>query len=161
MPNLLPMTRITRKHIKDAPKEHFIELMNDERVGEQLPLLVQKFSPHDYEQLIKEKNALWSAHGYGPHAYFIDKNFAGWGGLQYENGETDFALILHPDFWGWGREIFDMTKNEAFEDMKLPSITALLPASRKHTRAITRLGFIEDGIIHVKSYPFTRYRLKR
>jgi len=82
------------------------------------------------------------------------------GGLQHEKDDADFALILHPDFWGWGREIFNTTTKEAFEDMKLPSITALLPPNRTNARAIKRLGFTEDGIVQVKNHPFKRYRLK-
>jgi len=80
IPNTSFMTNLKRKHIKDAPKAQFIELMNNEYVGKQLPLLKEEFSSQDYEQLITEKNALWTAHGYGPYAYFINDRFAGWGG---------------------------------------------------------------------------------
>ena len=44
---------------------------------------------------------MWDEHGYGPWAFIINGEFAGWGGLQPEQGEADFALVLHPDFWGW------------------------------------------------------------
>lgn len=37
---------------------------------------------------------LWSL------GFFVDGQFAGWGGLQQEDGDADLALVLHPDYWG-------------------------------------------------------------
>lgn len=51
------------------------------------------------------KGCQWQQYGYGPWAFEIDQQFAGWGGLQYEEGDADLALVLHPKFWGSGKEV--------------------------------------------------------
>lgn len=59
-----------------------------------------------------------------------------------------FGLFKH-HYWGWGRRFFNVIKVQAFDELKLNSITALLPASRTGSRAITRLGFIEVGTLNI------------
>ena len=80
---------------------------------------------------------------------------------ENQHGDADFALVLHPKFWGWGRQIFDRVKYQAFNEMKLDSITILLPPSRPNSRAVTRLGFLEDGELTVSGEMFKRYRLTK
>ncbi len=153
------MTSIIFTDLKNIPRKEFIALMNNKDVGKQLPLMTGRFSEDDYIDFIQEKRNLWLTHGYGPQAYLIDEKFAGWGGLQFENGDADFALILHPNFWGWGKRIFDITIDKAFNEMNLTSITVLFPPSRKNKKALLRFGFIEDETVHIKEQNFIRYRL--
>lgn len=56
-----------------------IALMNDPLVRRFMPLLRGDFTATDAHSLVAGKEALWSAHGYGPWAFFIDQRFAGWG----------------------------------------------------------------------------------
>ena len=153
------MNKIIFTALEKVPKSDFIDLMNTPKVGHLLPLLNTHFSENDYLQFIEDKKQLWEKHGYGPYAFLIDDVFAGWGGLQYEDGDADFALILHPQFWGCGREIFTLIRDQAFSEMKMSSITALLPPARKNANAIKRLGFLEDGEILITNKLFRRYRL--
>ncbi|MEC9368769.1 MAG: GNAT family N-acetyltransferase [Pseudomonadota bacterium] len=136
-------------------------LMNDERVGRYLPLLQRPFTARDCQAFLDAKRKLWDEHGYGPCAILIGGQFAGWGGLQPEQGDVDFALVLRPEYWGWGRRIFDRIKAQAFSDMRLQSITILLPPGRHNTRAVIRLGFTPDGQATVNGKAFERYRLSR
>ncbi|ENI6931970.1 GNAT family N-acetyltransferase [Escherichia coli] len=106
-----------------------------------------------------QKDAQWEQHGYGPWAFMIDGNFAGWGGLQYEEGDADLALVLHPDYWGSGKAIYDEIVRRAFSEMKLESITILLPLSRVKIKAILRLGFHPDGEMMFNNICFRRFRL--
>ncbi|MGH1376998.1 MAG: GNAT family N-acetyltransferase [Alphaproteobacteria bacterium] len=145
----------------DVGEQKIIDLMNNEMVGKQLPLLADGFSDEYCRSFLREKKQLWDEYGFGPWAFFIKDEFAGWGGLQPEHGDADFALVLHPKFWGWGRQIFDRVKYQAFNEMKLDSITILLPPSRSNSRAVTRLGFFEDGELTVSGEMFTRYRLTK
>ena len=153
------MSRLTFHPLDEILQDQVIALMNDEMVGKQLPLLAGGFSEQDYHHFIAAKQALWDNHGYGPWAFCIDGQFAGWGGLQPEQGEADFALVLHPDFWGWGRRIFQRILDQAFEEMKLDSVTILLPPSRPNSKAVKRFGFKEDGVVEVAGEGFERYRL--
>jgi len=155
------MSDIKFIHLSEITEEKIIELMNNEMVGKQLPLLAEGFSPEICRVFLKAKQRLWDEHGYGPWAFLIRGEFAGWGGLQPEHGDADFALILHPKFWGWGRKIFIKVKEQAFNDMGLNSITILLPPSRPNSKAVTRLGFVRDGQLTVDGSLFERFRLNK
>jgi len=148
-------------HLHEVKEEQIVELMNNKLVGKQLPLLTGGFSAAACKEFLKAKKQLWDQHGYGPWAFIINDEFAGWGGLQPENGEADFALILHPNYWGWGRKIFNKVKDRAFNQMNLNSITILFPPSRQNSKAIIRLGFVEDGQLVVDGENFMRYRLSK
>ncbi|MGH1360450.1 MAG: GNAT family N-acetyltransferase [Burkholderiaceae bacterium] len=155
------MNDIELTDLQTVQIDQLISLMNDQKVRKHLPLLDQNFSVASCREFLKSKEALWAQHGYGPWAFVIQNQFAGWGGLQPEHGEADFALVLHPKFWGWGRRIFDKIKAQAFGPMNLQTITALLPTSRSNARAITRLGFVEQDQLTINQVDFTRYRYCR
>lgn len=155
------MNEIEFADLSDVEEGQIIDLMNNEVVGQQMPLLADGFSVETCRAFLKAKKQLWDQHGYGPWAFLIKGEFAGWGGLQPEQGDADFALVLHPDFWGWGRKIFNKVKIHAFEEMNLSSITILFPPSRQNSKAITRMGFIEDGQLIVDGELFIRYRLNK
>ena len=138
-----------------------IDLMNHQGVRKYLPLLKGDFTEQDCQALLNAKQQLWDDHGYGPWAVLIQGQFAGWGGLQAEQGDADFALVLHPDFWGWGRKVFCKIRDQAFGEMNLASMTALLPPHRSNARAIVRLGFVGDGELLVDGERFLRFRLGR
>lgn len=148
-------------HLFEIEEEQIIDLMNNELVGKQLPLLVDGFSAESCSAFLKAKKQLWDDHGFGPWAFIIKGEFAGWGGLQPEHGDADFALVLHPKFWGWGRKIFNKVKNQAFNEMNLNSITILLPPSRPNSKAVTRLGFTKSGELTVQGETFMRFRLAK
>ncbi|NQV84156.1 MAG: GNAT family N-acetyltransferase [Rhodospirillales bacterium] len=148
-------------HLFEVKEEQIIDLMNNEMVGRQMPLLTESFSAENCRAFLKAKKQLWDEHGFGPWAFLIKGEFAGWGGLQPEHGEADFALVLHPKFWGWGRKIFNKVKDQAFNQMNLNSITILFPPDRPNSKAITRLGFTDDGQLIVNGELFMRFRLTK
>lgn len=153
------MDEIKFVHLYEIEQEKIIDLMNNKMVGKHLPLLDGNFSSEKCHSFLEEKKQLWKDNGFGPWAFLIKDEFAGWGGLQLENGEVDFALILHHKFWGWGRKIFNKIIDQAFNEMNLSSITILLPPNRQNSKAVKRLGFIEDGKLIVKDKEFLRFRL--
>lgn len=153
------MSDIEFIHLHEVQEAQLIALMNDARVRKYLPLLAGGFSFADCRAFVHAKQQLWIEHGFGPWAFLVHGEFAGWGGLQPEHGEADIAMVLDPRFWGWGRRIFRAVVAHAFDQLDLSSITALLPPSRPNARAITRLGFIEDGQLTVGGQPFVRFRL--
>lgn len=154
-------------HLTTIAPSKIIELMNNKKVGAQLPLLANSFSQTDCDDFLKAKKKLWDEHGYGPWAFLINGDFAGWGGLQPEQVmqqqqyDADFALVLHPNYWGWGRKIFDKIKAQAFGEFELSSITILFPPSRLNAKAIARVGFVKEGELTLKGEKFIRYRLNK
>ena len=139
----------------------FLALMNHPRIGRHLPLLTAPFTLEDHQAFLRDKQQLWDEHQYGPVAFLINGEFAGWGGLQAEQGDADAALILHPRFWGYGYRIFKHIRHQAFQQLGLTSITALLPLDRPNHQAITRLGFKKNGTLTVHGNVFQRFRLSR
>ncbi len=146
------MDEIRFVHLSEVNQQQIIDLMNNELVGKQLPLLASGFSAENCRAFLNAKKQLWGQYGYGPWAFLIKGEFAGWGGLQPENGDADFALVLHPRFWGWGRRIFNKIKDQAFNQMQLDSITILLLPSRPNAKAVTRFGFIEEVDLTVDGF---------
>ncbi len=155
------MYKIESVPLSDIREEEILELMNNERIAPYLPLLSGGFSRENCRSFLKEKEKLWSEHGFGPTAFLMDRKFIGWGGLQPEKEDADFALILHPQYWGVGLKIFRMVKEQAFNNMGLSSITILLPPSRPNIKAIIRLGFIEEKTFKIKGEIFRKFRLSR
>jgi RimJ/RimL family protein N-acetyltransferase len=147
------------RRLIDVEKHNFIDLMNHPQVRKHMPLASGAFDDAAYDAFIVAKEALWKNHGYGPWAFLLDGKFVGWGGLQYEEGEADIALVLHPNHWGLGKAIFDLIITEAFGHMRLESVTALLPPSRKRLKVMSRLGFKPDGEICLQGQRFLRFRL--
>lgn len=143
--------------LSDIDEQLIIDLMKNEAVGRHLPLLNGAFDNETCRGFLDAKQQLWEEHGYGPHAFLINGEFAGWGGLQPEQGEPDFALVLHPKFWGWGRRIFLKVKELAFGEMGLDYITILLPPDRGNLRAVLRLGFVEEGELVVNEETFLKF----
>ena len=153
------MATISYCRLNEVNKDEIISLMNCPQVGQLLPLLTEPFTTEICEHFVAAKEQLWAEHGYGPKAVLIDDAFAGWGGLQAEEGGVDFALILHPTYWGYGRRIYADFLHDAFVLMNVPSITVLFPPTRTNQRAISRLGFVSDGQVNVDGHSFHRYRL--
>lgn len=155
-----PVDEIEFLSLSDIGEADIIALMNNPLVGKQMPLLAGGFSAEDCRAFLAAKQKLWDEHGFGPWAFCINGAFAGWGGLQPQDGDADFALVLHPDYWGWGWKIFKKVRERAFGPMQLASITILLPPSRPNTKAVRRGGFVQDGELVVGGARFLRFRLK-
>jgi RimJ/RimL family protein N-acetyltransferase len=148
------------KRLSEVDSTDMIKLANDPRVRRHMPLSSATFGEADFERFVADKERLWEEHGYGPWAFFVDGKFAGWGGLQPEDGDADVALVLNPDYWGTGRAIYEEIITRAFDEMGFDSVTALLPPSRTNVRGMLRLGFEPDGETEIGGERFIRYRLR-
>lgn len=155
------MSEIKVVHLYEVEEKEIIDLMNNGSVAKYLPLLSSEFTEEDCRAFLKEKKRLWDEYGFGPWAFLINQEFAGWGGLQPEHGDVDFALVLHPKYWGWGLKVFSEIKDQAFNKMNLDSITALLPPNRKNSKAIARFGFVEEGEVNLNGETFRKFRLNK
>lgn len=147
------------KRLNEIEKPQIIDLMNNQLVRRQMPLLKGEFTKSQCDKFITAKEQLWVEHGYGPWAFVINHQFAGWGGLQPENGEADLALVLHPSYWGVGKLLFKMIVDRAFNHMGLNSITVLFPPTRTKIGGILRLGFKKDSETKIEGERFIKYRL--
>jgi len=147
------------KRLTEVDKSAIIALMNHPLVRREMPLTSEHFSEADCDHFIGSKEWLWAKFGYGPWAFVIDDQFAGWGGLQSENGDADLAVVLHPNYWGTGKAIYDEIIQRAFGEMGFESVTVLFPPTRMRVRGLLRLGFQVDGELEIEGERFIRYRL--
>ncbi|MDJ0707723.1 MAG: GNAT family N-acetyltransferase [Leptolyngbyaceae cyanobacterium MO_188.B28] len=150
---------IVFKRLTEVNKLDIIALMNHPLLKRHMPLLNDQFTEADCDSFIAGKEKLWAEHGYGPWAFLADGKFVGWGGLQPENGEADLGLVLHPDFWGLGKTLYDKIITAAFQQMGFESVIVLLPLSRRRERVLKRLGFLFEGEVELYGKRFFQYRL--
>lgn len=136
-----------------------ISLHNDPRVLRHMPLAGRTFDESACKKWVESKESQWEENGYGPWGILINGAFAGWGGLQLEMGDADLALVLFPEYWGYGRIVYQKIIEIAFEEMGFESVTALLPPSRVRANGMLRLGFQADGQVRISESLFYRYRL--
>ncbi|KDO00863.1 GNAT family N-acetyltransferase [Pseudomonas donghuensis] len=147
------------KRLSEISSADIIELNNNPDVLRHMPLGRPDFDEAKCSAWVAEKESQWLLNGYGPWAFWVNQKFAGWGGLQQEQGDADLALVLHPDYWGLGKAIFDEIVRRAFQEMGLGSVTVLLAPSRTRIKGILRIGFRRDGEVEVDGIRFARYRL--
>lgn len=151
--------KIIFKRLPEVQRSEIMKLMTEPRLLKHMPLLSSKFSEADCDAFVSQKEADWAERGYGVWAFYIEGEFVGWGGLQYENGEPDLGLVLHPDHWGKGLELYHEICTKAFGEMSFEYITVLLPPSRTRLAALCRLGFRRDGEALIGEERFLRFCL--
>jgi len=150
---------ISFRPLAEAGAARLVRLMSDPRVYRHMPLSSGKFEAADCDRFLAAKGKLWVDHGYGPWALFLGEECAGWGGFQWEDGEADLGLVLAPEWWGAGRRLTVAMLDKGFGDMGFTSVTALLPPSRPHIRALLRAGFVSDDEMTINDKRFLRFRL--
>ena len=150
---------IAFKRLPEVDPADLIALMNDPLVRRHLPLARGTFGVAECARFVAAKERIWAEHGYGPWAFVIDGEFAGWGGLQPEGDEVDLGMVLRPRHWGAGRALYERLLAEAFGEMRLASVMILLPPSRVRVSGVLRLGFRPAGEMEIGGARFIRYRL--
>ena len=148
------------KRLSEIDRAELVALNTNPMVRRQMPLFDGSFDDEQCRAWVEGKERAWREEGYGVWAFVIDGVFAGWGGLQDEDGDADLGLVLHPDYWGAGKAIYKEIIRRAFEDMGFESVIILLPPSRTRIKAIFRLGFKADGEVEIGGERFLRYRLR-
>lgn len=148
------------RELRAVPLDALVELFNDPGVRRHLPLARAEFTPEMCARFVASKERMWAEHGYGPWAFYVDGHFAGWGGIQPEEGDADLGLVLHPRFWGVGGRLARRVLSQAFHELGRDSVIVLLPPTRTRVRALKRLGFTEDGEAVVSGETFRRYRCR-
>jgi len=151
--------QIDLRRLSEVPPGTFVDLMNDPRVRRQMPLTDDGFDEQGSREWIEAKERLWTEHGFGPWAIFIDGAFAGWGGLQPHSDEAEIALVLAPSYWGAGKAVFDRIMAYGCGELGLDHVLVLFPPTRTRVRALLRLGFRRDGVDEVEGETFVRFRL--
>ncbi len=152
--------RITFGRLPDISPSEILAHMSDPRIAEHLPLLGSaKWDNDTVARFVAAKEAYWYRDGLGHWAICANGRYVGWGGFQKEGEEWDFGLVLKPEFFGLGLRITKLAIAFALADARIPSMTFLLPPSRKNLRALDRLGARFVGETAYNGEQFRKYRL--
>lgn len=154
------MTDIQFARLVDVPVTDILELLNEPRNRRHMPL-AEPFSETTAADWVRQKDAQWEQHGYGPWAIVISGKFAGWGGFQLEDYGADFALVLFPRYWGRGSDVTLAALQRGFEELGLEEVFIALPYTRNPGRAVARLGFLPAGEVTFGKSAFRRFGLTR
>ncbi|WP_215401718.1 MULTISPECIES: GNAT family N-acetyltransferase [unclassified Leucobacter] len=153
-------SRITFTRLPEIPIEQVTALLNEPRNSRHMPLATA-FTPEQAADWVRDKDAQWAIHGFGPWAILVNGEFAGWGGFEAEADSADFALVLLPGQWGMGEMITRKALETGFEEFDVHTVTIALPYSRQPTKVVGRLGFNADGEVIYGGERFRRYKLYR
>lgn len=147
--------------LQDVNPADIIALMNEPLVRRQMPLTFDHFNEQDCENFVRAKQLLWQKQGYGPWAFVVNGEFAGWGGLQPEHGVPDLALVLHPNYWGIGKQLAVDIIEKAFNEMGFDNVTVLFPPTRTRVKGLLKLGFTQEDELDIDGKTFIRYALSK
>lgn len=133
--------------------------MSDPRVAEHMPLLKSAWDEAAARDFVAAKEKCWARDGLGHWAIRSNDNYVGWGGFQKEGDEWDYGLVLKPDCFGLGARISRKAIAFAVSDKRIPAVTFLLPPTRRHLRALERLGATFAEEVDYNGEVFLKYRL--
>ena len=133
--------------------------MSNPRLAAHMPLLTFQWDHEAVTRFVAAKEEAWRRDGLGHWAILCDGRYVGWGGFQKEGDEWDFGLVLKTDAFGLGPAIAKKAMEFARSDDRIPSVTFLVPLSRKHLGALERLGATWVGEIEYGGATFRKFRL--
>jgi hypothetical protein len=133
--------------------------MSNPRVRQHLPLAQGDWDLDMCTAFVRAKEEYWRRDGLGHWGILQGASYVGWGGFQKEGPEWDFGLVLKPNCFGLGPRITRKALELARADPRIPSVTFLLPPSRKRLRGLLRLGAEFVGEVSYAGSAFLKYRL--
>ena len=153
------MTKISFSRLSTIPVEEIAAHMSDPILAVHTPLLDGSWDNQRAADFVAMKEARWAQDGLGHWAILSDGDYVGWGGFQREGADWDFGLVLKPSAFGLGNRITAQALAFARGDARIPSVTFLLPPTRKKLGALKRLGAQSEGDVTIDGALFRKYRL--
>jgi len=99
------MNDIVYIKLNEANPKEFVPLLNANKIREHL-IEHKLFDENTVKDWLKSKIKIDSSQGCKVRAIVIDKQLAGWCGIQLENSKYEIALVIDENFWGLGKKIF-------------------------------------------------------
>ena len=144
------------------------QLYGDRRVAAQLFGDAVQPPANVAEIIVGRFAAHWTAHGFGPYAFFDrDRNvFVGYAGLRHTIAEgvagIELLYAVQPEFWGRGlcTEIALCAVKEGVVQLGLKDLLSFtLPHNTASQRILEKLKFRETGRCLYGGVPHMSYRL--
>ena len=99
------MNQIEYINFKDVTPNDFIPILNKQKIREHL-IDHQLFDENTVKKWLNNKIMVDSTQGCKVRAILIDKQLAGWCGIQLEDKKYEIAVVIDDIYWGLGRQIF-------------------------------------------------------
>ena len=99
------MNDIVYIKLNEANPKEFIPLLNANKTREHL-IEHELFDENTVRDWLESKIKIDSSPGCKVRAIVIDKQLAGWCGVQLEDSKYEIAIVIGENFWGSGRQIF-------------------------------------------------------
>lgn len=115
----------------------------------------------DCIEIVRGSIIHWSTYKIGSWAVEVDLKVIGWAGFKHwKNNDFELLIVLAPEYWGLGKEIYKLLVRLAREKFKLKSILVLLPNTRKtHKYLVERAGFRHIGEEKFNEETFQKFEL--
>jgi len=83
----------------------FVPLLNKQKIRNHL-IDHKLFDAETVKTWLEDKIKVDSSEGCKVRAIIVDKQLAGWCGIQIEDEKYEIAVVIDDDYWGLGRKIF-------------------------------------------------------
>ncbi len=132
-------------------------------LGTDMPLAEQAV-----ELLISRLTSHWTAHGFGPYAFFSleERKFVGYAGLRHtismKTAGVELLYAVRQAFWGDGvcTEIARPTVEEAWTKLDLCELVSFaLPSNVGSRRVLEKIGFVYEGDCDYGGHVHAAFRL--
>lgn len=90
----------------------WLDLFQDARVKKHMPLPESTVDENWIQNWIAGKEKSSKQIPFEIYSIWDDGNFAGWGGIQADGDNFEIAIVLKPEYWGYGQEIYGKFIND-------------------------------------------------
>lgn len=99
------MNNLEYVKLNEIDPVEFILLLNKQKIREHL-IEHELFDESSVKEWLENKIEVDSTQGCKVRAIVIDKQLAGWCGIQEENKKYEIAVVIDEGYWGLGKIIF-------------------------------------------------------
>ncbi|MFM7140070.1 MAG: hypothetical protein ACKOXS_07240 [Actinomycetes bacterium] len=142
------------KSLNEPSISEWLELFNDQKVKKHMPLADFSVDEDWIQSWIAKKLDSSKETPFEISSIWVEDKFAGWGGIQADGENFEVAIVLRPQYWGFGLEIYCNYINEYKNSGLANPLLVYLPLTRKIDGIKKRLNFIELPNIQISGIEF-------
>lgn len=148
---------LTYHALDTSTESDWLTLLNSEAVRKHL-LPHPLFTEETLRVWLNHKTTEDAQPGCRVRAIQFEDKLVGWCGIQLESGHYELALVLSPDYWGYGREVMKQMMQWA-QTLGHSSLLAHFPKTRPQTKALERLFGQPVGEYRIEGCVYNTYQI--
>lgn len=142
------------RSLKVPSLSDWLDLFQDARVKKHMPLSESNIDEKWIQNWISGKEKYPKETPFEIYSIWDDGNFVGWGGIQADGDNFEIAIVLKPEYWGFGHDIY----GKFIKDFELSGVTQplliYLPLSRKIEGIKNRFSFARLPNVKISGVEF-------